>query len=401
MSKTKNNKNLFNFKGQKKLLLTIDWLTLNLEDVFQYLDLDENGFYQLDSFILELEQHKQTKHFKKVFNVYYEGAKVFNLACSANSKHILYGRCHLQVLNHLFYSGEAEQLLQDFISSFQIGQPKISRLDLAVDGLNIHPFLNKFLYEKNSVRSVGRVRDTDNIFPVSFNRDNIRHQKFDNFYVGQIGKKSENSSRSSKFIRYYNKTKEIREKGGEKAYILDYWQKSGFDMRKNVYRFEIQLASAFISTVRGFDFSQLFNQTSLQMLLRLSCRQFFEFYYKDSKNVSRCTRIEFFKDFTTATYVRIKRKIVDKIRTIKVSISRLVKDCMTGIFSSNNAINQSETVIKTIGVLLHDYDLRGWFMDKFPFLLQEQQIEAKRMNMEIDPVLQEYWVYDNAINQAA
>lgn len=383
-------------KNQPSILLTIDWLTLNVEDVFQYFDFDNYDLIEKGAFQFEIVRNQRTKHFNQIINLWHDGLKVGSIACKSNNPVMLQNRCHVKWENSIFYDGSFKSIIKDFVSQFNLDTVKISRLDLAVDGVYFHKFLNKFLYGNNYNNNYRRVNDLDNISPWINNRDAIKNKAFDSFYIGQRGSKSDNTSRSYRFGCYYNKSKEILQKGGKKEYILQYWERNGFDLDKDVYRYELRFSSSYIAQVDGFQWSDIFEQEKMQEFLNLGNQSFFEFRYNDAKKISNCTPFEMFEGFKESLYVRIKRVVKDKIRTVKIAVKRLVQETLTGLFSEESDKWENYQIRQAISYVNERYHLGNWFSDKFPYWLKEEKQKARLLNLKIPHHLQNIRAFELA-----
>lgn len=382
-----------NTQNQPKTLLTIDWLTLNVNDNFSRLEIPESNTLIIGEFTLEYLPDIRTRHFNKYFKLWYKSEVVAVITSDSNSKKMLCGRSHVKIENHFFYNGELQDLITKIVDNFFLVSVKISRLDLALDGCYLHNFLNKFLYEDNFKYDnlvIGRVNDIDNITPIGFTRDNIKSCDFENFVIGSWGNKNLGTVRSEKFGRYYNKSKELRQIQ-KKEYITEYYKNNGFDLSKDVYRFEVQLSSSYISKVSTgveildfkevdilFSYHDLFSLDSLKTLFQTSLKNWFEFYLKDNKRVDRCTRIVFFSDIQKSVYSKIIKVVKDKVRTIKVMINRLVKDVLFG--SLKDSIDSiKDNIRETVMSLIERYHIYEWFKNTFPYHLSEIK---KRASLE-------------------
>ncbi|GEM_PF-5057142 len=369
-----------NFSNQHKLLITLDWLTFNILDTFQNIQFNEQNQYIQGSFVLELIQGQRTKNFDKIINCYYGGEHVFNITCQSNSDLILKGRAHLKIENHLFYSDTAKEVFQLFKDEFHINSLKISRVDIAVDGVYIHNFLNKFLYGKdckiNSI-NIGRVRDLDNISPVVPNREDIKKLNFSNFYIGSMGNKSLNTSRSNKFGRYYNKTEELKAHG-KKEYIENYFKINGFE--GEVFRYEVQLNAQAISEIKDLNYHNIFDKDVQEKIFRTVNKEFFEFYYQTDKKVSRCPRVEMFEGIGEIMYEKIKRVVKRTLRTIKTAIKRMYQEIRVGII---NVCDEQIQLDNTIELMLLRFNLKEWYDIKTPYWDDDLKKEAIKYNYNL------------------
>lgn len=374
---------VFEFTNQPNLLLTIDWLTLNVDDVFSSLIMDENNLFHHGDFKLELIPKMRTANFNKVFTMWYQGQSIATISSSSNSQHILLNRAHLKFENSLFYDGRIKDIACAIVENFSIKFISISRLDLACDGVYLHNFLNSYLYhdEKTSIRTrINRYCQHDNIQPVNLSTENIRTYSFDSFYIGQMGNRSLSRSRSERFIRYYNKTREVQETG-KKQYVLDYYKNNGFDLEKDVYRFEIQFSSSHLAKLKDFNWLHIFEPEKLQKLFQSGTINLFDFYYKEEKKPAKyCTKVVIFKDFAVSRYERIKKEVLDKTRTIRVGIKRMVSEILTGTMSGISNIETAGNAIRTVSAWLKSYNLRDWFLNRYPHWLKENRQNAIKTN---------------------
>ncbi|MBI1836840.1 MAG: hypothetical protein HYR91_06195 [Flavobacteriia bacterium] len=366
------------FRNQSKLLITLDWLTFNVLDTFQYLTFDENNHYTHENFVLELIPNQRTKNFDKCMNVYYHGEFVMVVTCQSNSELILKGRAHVKIENHLFYSDTAKEVFEAFKEAFNINSLKISRVDIACDGVYLHNFLNQFLYGKNCTINhvnIGRVRDLDNITPILPNREDIKNNQFSNYYIGNLGNKSVGSSRSNKFARYYNKSRELKSHG-KKEYIENYYKINGFE--GEVFRYEIQLNATAISEIMELKYHEIFDKQVIEKIFRTSNEQFFEFYYKTDKKVSRCPRVEMFEGIGEGKFQKIKRKVKRTLKTVQIAIKRLYHEIRVGAIE---IIEEQINIDDTIELLLQRFNLREWYETKFPYWDYEIKKEKIKFNL--------------------
>lgn len=377
----------FDFANQSKLLITIDWLTLNVDDVFSRLILDENNQFVHGEFVLTLHPEKRTAHFNKYFTLNYQGRFIAAITSSSNSPHILVNRAHIKFENFLFYENTIEKTAVEIVEKFNIIFVSISRLDIAVDGVFLHPFINNYLFEKNDKKSirtaVGRYCQHDNLFPYCDNIQDIRNHSFESYYCGQMGSKKTNKSKSERFIRYYCKTREIRETG-KKQYILDYYTNNGFDLEKDVYRFEVELASSFLAKLQNFNWQHIFDHDKIQKLFQTGIVNLFDFHYIIPDTPKKYSpKLEIFKNFAKSTYQRIKKEVQDKVRTIKIGVKRMISEILTGSMSGTENLEiaiKGKDVIKNY---IEKYNLSQWFFNRYPFWQKEARQLAIKENLKI------------------
>ena len=383
----------FLLKNQSRLLINLDWLTLNISDVWKNLDFSSEGLISIGEFVISLREGR-TRNFNKLASVLFRGVPVGTLAFDSNSKLILNDRAHFKLENSLFYTGDCHQLINEFIKAFEVSDVKVSRVDIAVDGVYLHEFLNNYLYEKDEKKRVDvvRLRDVDNIAPVGFTRDNLINQSFDSFRIGNFGSKSSATRKGAKVARYYNKTKEIEEVS-KKEYITDYYKENGFEGQ--VFRYEIELASAYLNKLDQFEWFHLFDTEKLKSLFNTAQKQFLEFIEPVTNNVTNCPRIELFEGLEAPLYIKKKQTNKDNVRTIKTSIKRLIHESYLGELSYSE--NFKESTKQVVFELLEKYDLYNWFASiSYPlyYELLAKSIELGA-NLEIDNYVQ---LFDNHVN---
>lgn len=383
-----------NFRNQKRTLLTIDWLQVNIKDLFSTIQYDQNNLFEKDNFVFELTPHL-TQNFKKLVYIYYEGIKVLELSYENRHPIILKGRAMIKFENELFYSNEYHEIWQKFNNSFKCIDPKITKIDLAVDGVNFHKFINNHLKVKNYTqkqlkyegikKDCKRVNDIDNITPVyTTTRDSYRN-KYDSFTIGDRGARGktrkDDRKRSTRYVRYYNKSAELLTHKGKKDYISTYFKENGLNNKKDIYRFEISIQSKFIKQLDGFTFNDIFKKDKLISLFRTSLKNFFEFRLNQRKKINECKPLELFTKLEQASiYQRVKRVVKDAIRTIKVGIKRDVLDTLRGLYDYTHKGLIRSTVIDKIKV----FDLSEWWLNTYPKICNEYFVECKKNNIEYD-----------------
>lgn len=389
-------KELLNFNCQSHLLITIDWLTLNVPDVFTGLKFDENELFQVGEYVLSWERTKKTKNFNNLYKLFHDGEQIATIASNSNSELILKGRSHIKLENHLFYNGTLKKHISEIFKIFAIGESKISRLDIAVDGTKIHLFTSKFYFNEIDKNHLYRIRDNDNITPVAFTRNHLQNHFFYSFYVGQMGNSKTEKKRGSKIVRYYNKSMEIRDNGLKKQYILNWYQKNGFDTTKDVYRFEVELNSDYIKTLQGFHITDLFDQSKLQSIFIKSLENLFEFRFNDDSNVTRCTPVEMFTGFTNQHYVKATKSKPDKLRTKKICVKMMVNELLTGRFHKCQTLDENLQAVELLTVIrnfIREYQLHQWFEKVFPKIMYEANRESIIYKMTIPDWKKEYELY--------
>jgi len=265
----------------------------------------------------------------------------------------------------------------------------VSRVDIACDGVFFHKFLNQYLYGDNSKMGVRRVSDDDNIRPSVNDRKSIAKRSFDAFSIGTPGNKVRGTSKSARFARYYNKTQEISELN-HKQYINEYYKLNGFTGTNPVYRFEIEMRSAFLATVSDFSYLLLFQAETLESLFRTATVGFFEWRTDDNAKITRCSPFELFAGVCESIFQRVKRVVLDAARSIKILVKRVIKEHITGMYSSNavpavgdklslsDFYSDRSYSINWVRSMVGRFNLSEWLANKFPYICLERQDYALR-----------------------
>ena len=344
--------------NQSHYLFTLDWLTIRMTQNFN-LSHFEQGFMDFDEYRLELLDNNGTKIFKNIANVYFREGKD---SIGSGSIYVKVGQicfnsrlpthnqtCTYKLENWVFYDSEMWQTnkvalttgFMDAINSTYLG---LSRVDIAVDGVDLDNFATDVL-KHNVFHQLFR----QNMCSLASSNEILST----NFRVG--------SNKGDKTCVYYNKTKEIHDRGYKKQYILDYFKSNGFDLSVDIKRFELRLKSSAIKTMKGFKISDLFNPQKLAEIVHFQLTGFFEFVeskHSDSRK-SRRPRIRIF-DFRNAvkqTYIRVDRVLLDGQRSPKI----FVKQCLKKAYTNWNAA--AYYYLKSAFETVETYRLEHWLTD--------------------------------------
>lgn len=384
----------YNFTPFKKLLITCDWLTINIDDIFSKMILDKDDIFEIENYQI-LIQNQRTQHFNKVAKVFQNGVQVATATFESNKPHILKNRSLLKLDNTLFYDGTYLEFCNDFIKTFNINHVTISKIDIAVDGINLNQFIYDYSIKKIDPNYFFRVRDTDNINFNSVNNFNLSDSQIYSFTIGQIGNKKNDISRSPKFFRYYNKTKEIRDNDYQKEYINHYHNKNGLT-GSDVYRFEVSLNSDYIkrNNITIYDFFEK-KQNFLEQLFMLSLENSFEFRFRTSSNVAYCRKFEIFENiFQSPDFVKAVKKPKEKTRTIKIAIKRQFQEIAVGKLI-NKSTEYKNNLIEHINTLIQEFKLQEWLESRFDEWKKEIRQENRLKLVPIDSRVMDLDLYIN------
>lgn len=373
------------FCNQGKFLLSVDWLSLRLAQTINFDMFGEDGILEKPSYKLELLEGG-TEHYKHRANVFCKntGDHLGVLAFEANKK-MFSGSMVYKITNHCFYdktymSGDFRDVLTNwFFEELNTEILNISRLDIAIDGVDLEDFVTDyFKYDKYERLGKSKMQ------PYGYDD---RAKKYEGFYCGTLGNRAKGQKRGKKIIRYYCKTQEIQEKNLKKKYILDYFKNNGFDLDKEVYRLELQLNSEAINDIGGFKLSHIYDVEKLSSILEFHFKNFFEFVPADSESTdsvrSRRPRVQIvdFSNVCKSTYHRVKRAFVNGLRTTKIVVKSLLHAAFT-----DDTENGFYT-LKTVSKLVKESGLTAWLTQKSSDWRRQFEKEAYLLNREVSSLL--------------
>lgn len=282
--------------------ICIDWLQIGLS--FKDAIMEEMGASFSKGVYRWLYTGHGTKHHRHLYEVYCGQHKHFTVEITPNRD----GRKNTGVLkieNYLLYQ-DWYDVLTHFIDSSVLEVLRISRVDIAHDGLNhIYDLMcdwSKGVQQFDCERGLGIPVKLIGKSKVSAHDINRTTRKPKGFTVG--------NPKGCKQIAIYNKSQDIIR--NSKSYISSYWEANGLDSSKEQYRFEVRLKRAYLETIvisghnrrsesgqleaiekyTPVEFLALLNDRHfLQSITYKACQGFFEWIYCDDSNVTRCTRL--------------------------------------------------------------------------------------------------------------
>lgn len=298
--------------------------------------------------------------------------------------------------NHLLYS-EWWLEWQEFKEALVERVDRISRLDIAIDGMNhIYDLLCDWTQKKTdkpkkngfAVKLIGR----SNVNGGKINRLTRNHE---NYRIG--------STKGLRQIAIYNKTKDIDRLS--KSYIKDYWEANGIDSTADVYRFEMRLFNGFLnqmelgeninnvlvnehgelieSTINPDELLDMMRRDSFKLdFVRKACEKFFEWIYVEDKNVTRCTRLNLFPKPPEHDLIRVGRTYNGTAYKAKMQVHNTFYQVAKKIVGIEEGI---AIIQKQIDV----YDLQSWygrrkgeFLKRYPLDCPNEMIQL--MTVDID-----------------
>ncbi|AGO49228.1 replication initiation factor [Cellulophaga phage phi18:4] len=344
-----------------KLMFVTDYMILSLKGIPIVQDTNGLKFSPRDY---------GTAIFKDVLDVTIDGNIFGTISCSPRSPIVPFDTVHFKLENSLFYTKPGFQLLHycnRLLNTLQIEFKGVNRLDLAVDYTDTSITKNVLTcLTSKSFRMSGRKKE------VKF--FSVTDTGYIDFQGVQIGKRT-----SSRFCRIYNKTLEMNTQK-MKPYIANAWRSHG--MQGEIWRFEYQLNSKFMSEIKGLTLNNLFQKDFLISLLEMARKNHFEIKFNTNK--SEINKEKTF-DFMPMSIIRELAKIpflyVEKIkRCISESLigqKRLIKGLMRGYASTGQNIKY----LSPLKQILNDFVLSEWFFQKVGYYFDEFKKQQLSKNL--------------------
>lgn len=333
--------------------IILDWLemmgTVDIPD-----NLEDGSLLEYSNEVVLEKDPYGRPDFKSSFTVYFFGDRFAKLSCHPKklTKSYKPTSANLKIENHILYSEDWHSDLNQVMDGLGFKLRNVTRLDIAVDGLNHIPdILNAYSRQdplNRKIKLVGRATFAAKI-----------HDKETMYYKNfQIG-----SMRSEKMISVYLKTSEIEK--SNKQYIREFWRKNGLAPGDGepVYRVELRMRSKYLKMIRGFCIEACTSTKYLFTLFKRGCHNFFEFSFDDKgKNVSRQRRVKFLPHhfMNCVLLEKHEKPVVDDIFKAKMSIHLAVKSCLMGQKQNEDAMFCISDMHKNVC----DYGLRNWFEKK-------------------------------------
>lgn len=345
-------------EATKKAVHLVDWLEVTCEAQpdcwFFDLQAGQSYFSPVANFGLEIAEYG-TRFYKNRGDLYYCGEKIGSLQWG-NRIGKPTRRVVLKVENsQLYYVKDLASWFQDMLEKIGVRYHHTSRLDLAIDGLDLSPLLQSYFSGSLTKKGTGEI----------VGRYDNKGQRWTSFSMG---------NRKYRFLRYYDKTKEISRKE-TKQYIQEFHEKNG--LSGQVHRLEIELKHSYLKTLAGFDLWSALSGDVLS-IWQTVCKNWFEFVVPDDTNISRCTVAFRFEDVAgkiVAAMQRVYVKCKEGVHSAKVALKSLFR---AGSFRGARLVRSS------MALLLSEYPLKDWLSGRVPKWIEELENEAKVKNRTLD-----------------
>lgn len=371
------------YMGQQ-FTVALDWLQLNCSWDFPEALIISNshkGYIETDCYTLQIDDGD--KHFKYHLKVMDKETEIgIFQAVPRNTKKHEQQTTLLKLANHVLYK-DWFAVLENLRRHFKFHINKISRIDIAVDGLNVADMLNDELKEKNhNYKRIGK----SVIRAHSYNRT---QRIFEGWTIG--------TPKGDKMISIYNKSKDVQRTN--KSYIEDFWKANGLNVNETINRFEMRLKNGFLKRLKspkGFEdesetangrmyndiqkLLKMFSNNNFKLqVIQLALKGFFEWVYCDSKNITRCTRIQFIPG-DSPQMTMAKRTYLGLSYKPKMLIHSTVKDTLNGKIKIRLAT-------QIISRNLTEYSLNKWYANRIEKFINLYKQKIPDINQRISKLL--------------
>ncbi len=314
---------------------------------------EEDGILELSEEIILVNKNMGTSLFSNTYEIFFEGEAFGKLFLHPRNKKILNEKnLQLHIENHQLYTFGWHTILQKVEEVLMLKLQNVTRLDIAIDGLNYLPiFLNAYhKQDKNSkiIHMTGKARLNASVFD---NKDMI-------FWAFRIGSPS-----SPKYLTVYHKTAELEK--SNKQYIRLFWQKNGLE-RESVWRTELRFRSKALKEFPDFKLKKCQNVKFLFDLFKSGCHNFLEFreYKTTDTNLRRSEKIRLmpFDYIESSLLDKSNKPLSDGTYKAKLSIHNIVKNCCLGRLKNEHSIHAIEHLKENVKL----YNLYSWYLAKLP-----------------------------------
>lgn len=339
----------------------IDWLqlyvilpTLKIEQKYGIYTIKDAGY--------------QTRHFKKVYQIFHEKEEVAVLACHPHSNILCENGGLLKFNNKYLYQVDLKSFVDGFLKLFSFEFKSISRIDIALDftrfthNLNPEKFISGFFAKK--YLKVGKSKGSAH----------FEQGKSIDFSYLSFGAKTSD-------VNYYlyNKTKQLNEVK-MKPWIVDHWRSYGYSEDETVWRLEFKLqlsTNAIVNEDTGETYAtnslEILDSSQFNALHALLVNKYFQFVY--NRKCSRKDRMKPVKLLSLCKSKGIKIKLSEKTES-----SRSAKIFAKQLMQLNSELRGHDFALSIFGTDLINYfilnrNLAPWAHKKLPdFKLNDRSL---------------------------
>lgn len=342
-------------------LLNPDWLSFAASS--------RGNFVDTPKFLLSLEPADHgTQRFNKLYYVKHLDAPdhVFaEVQADPRPRFLAKNLVLVKLSNRFLYSKDLQHYINVLLGELDLTFKYFSRLDLALDfqrfpmrrELSVDDFFEKIASRDYRIRSHKSISN-----PFRDDQDvKSRGRKIKQLSFG--------SRRSFVYIVMYNKSLEMRQKK-HKPYIMQAWEKAGFDKHADTYRleFSIKLKQDFVD----FQTGEVINKQDLSLLSPSNLSRVFRTYFlkhfrivkSDNNRLQRCTPVSLFS-LAGDSYMQLD--LSDK-KDAHIHTKSRIKSLYKRLQSMN--IQDREIMYSGLNYylseLVHEHYLHLWFSKNFP-----------------------------------
>ena len=271
----------------------------------------------------------------------------------------------------------------------------VFRVDIAIDSAAFGSFADQVVKD----RSLIPVR------PCSLKG----HNGYIDLFSGAVNGFTYGSRNSGRYIRCYNKSREIREKSTHKSYILDYWKANQLEHNGDIFRIETELRSQFIKSIPNFQWTDLFDKSKLLEVVESAHNKFFEwiprrpehdhYYQADEKTKEaimkqnqRTERIPIinFEQVKTNAYKRLKAKSYEGKKTKQLIVKQLLG---LAALTPDKEHEKAFNYVMAACQMMDDFELKNYI--HYKSFQWKQEFKRKSMTKGTGSINKIFGKYDN------
>lgn len=335
------------------------------------------------------------KNFRSGCKVYYGKEELGKLFWDGIFKE-LEGVTKFELNNRQLYDTWNDILLKDVVKGLAAGiRAEIAgvfRVDIAIDSAAFGSFADQVVKD----RSLMPVR------PSSLKGNS----GYIDLFSGAVNGFTYGSRNSGRYIRCYNKSREIREKSTHKSYILDYWKANQLEQPSDIFRIETELRSQFLKSLQNFQWTDLFDKNNLLKVVQSAHNKFFEWIPRTLehdqtdkatkaavlKQNQRAERVQVinFDQVKTDAYQRIKTKSYEGQKTKQLVVKQLLGlAALTPDKEHEKAFNYVQAACQ----MMDDFELKNYI--HYKSFQWKQEFKRKSMTKGTGSINKIFGKYDS------
>lgn len=348
--------------------ICVDWLELSFSGTLPSFKHNPQKFELTPDCYLEFTD-LTSKFFGAICNLYVDGYKVGEVKFNPKSAFIGDETIQFKFENYMLYTNDFTSYVSYFIEKLNWKFNHIIRLDIASDVIkhNVLNFIQKQKANPDKITLKGKRKN------VSIN---LVGEVYQTVYFG--------SASSDKFIKVYNKTKELQK--SNKKHIEVFWKYNGLDFKNNeVERVELTLRQKHLKHINVYGLN---NANYLASICRTHFVNYFDFsevYSSHGKKYTKDVTPIRFSQFETQLLPKYKFVPKYSVKPIKTELKRLYFNSLIELEQCNmlGGVNNLDVtteyymaqinITKVINRLVNVYHLEAYFKQNKPFWLKEYE----------------------------